>query len=559
MEFTSRRGVLVYGQGCVACTQPYASLIGLDVLKAGGNAADAAVAVAAALGVTEPGSTGLGGDAFCLFYDAKTKQVKGLNGSGRCSSRATLSRLAEDGFSEACMFPPHHGHTVTVPGTAAAWVDTVEHFGSGKVSLQEILRPSIELAETGFPVQYSSAVKWKDGEAVLADGPNGQDMLLNGRAPRHGEIMTMPLLANAMKELASHGKEAFYQGRIARAISEAVQQYGGLLTSEDLANHRTTVEEPICVDYRGRRVWQMRPNGQGLVTLMALNILEGFDLQNMAPGSSEYLHLVAEALRLAFADAHWYITDPAHGAVPIDGLLSKEYAATRRRLIDPDRARDQVERGVVPSGGSDTVYFCVADQEGNACSFINSILMNFGSAIVPQGCGFALQNRGFMFSLDPQHPNVMAPGKRPYHTIIPSMLTCPRTGDLLSAFGTMGGFMQPQGQVQVLLNQVEFGMDPQQALDQPRIRIGGNGKFETGSKPLAIEEGISPEVTQRLQKMGHNVTGVVSGFERSSFGCGQVITRGAWWDKSESSAVCKESNVYWAGTDPRADGIVAGY
>ncbi|XP_076455056.1 glutathione hydrolase-like YwrD proenzyme [Babylonia areolata] len=555
MEFRSRRPVLVCEQGCVASSQPLASQIGLDVLKAGGNAADAAVGVAAALAVTEPHSTGLGGDAFCLFYDVRSRQVRGLNGSGRCSQRAGVGVLGEEGWSEGARFPDRHGHSVTVPGAPAAWMDTLHHFGSGKVSAQQVLSPAIQLAETGFPVTFRTALHWKEAEALLVDRQNGQDMLLNGRAPRHGQVMTLPLMANVLKELANHGKEAFYQGRVARAISEAVQQHGGLLTSEDLANHSTTLDDPIFTDYRGCRVWQMPPNGQGMAVLIALNILEEFDLQGLAPNSSQYLHLLIEALRLSVTDNRAFTADPHHVTVPVHALVSKNYAATRRALLDPTRAMTTVDKGE-PLTGSDTVYFCVTDQEGNACSFINSLFMDFGSGIVPKGCGFTLQNRGCHFSLEPSHPNVMEGGKRPFTTIIPSLVTSAQTGDLLSVFGVMGGFMQPQGQLQVLLNQVEFGMDPQRALDQPRVRVG-DAVFGTGTSSVAVEEGIAAEVTQELRQLGHEVTEVVSGVERAKFGVGQVITRGAWWDRAGRGE--GGGRVYWAGSDPRADGLAVGF
>ncbi|KAK7507214.1 hypothetical protein BaRGS_00001149 [Batillaria attramentaria] len=574
MEFESRRPVMVCGHGCVASSQPLASQIGLDILKAGGNAADAAVAVAAALNVTEPCSTGIGGDAFCLFYHAQSGQVKGLNGSGRSSAEATLSRLAADGFSSTRKFPPRHGHAVTVPGAAAAWVDTVEQLGSGKLSLRQILEPAITLATTGFPVQEVTATFWKRSEDTLQAPANrhGRDMLLNGRAPRHGEIITLPRLADTFKELASSGKEGFYKGRIAQAISRAVQEHGGLLTLDDLASHQTTFDEPISTEYRECRVWEMPPNGQGLTALLALNILEGFDIQALQCNSAEYLHLVIEAIKLGMADTAWYTGDPHVVNVPVWELLGKDYASKRRGLIDASRsvskvredsvvmtvcrARADVKRGSPVLLGSDTVYFCTADTQGNACSFINSNFMGFGTAIVPEGCGFTLQNRGYGFSLDPDHPNVLSPRKRPFHTIIPSMVTNAQTGELMSAFGVMGGFMQPQGHVQVLLNQLEFGMNPQQALDKPRICVGDS--YSGGNLgSVVVEQGIQPDVIQKLRDMGHNVTEVASGHGRAILGRGQVITRGAWWDRSGS--VCRQPSVYWAGSDPRADGIVAGY
>ncbi|KAL3877327.1 hypothetical protein ACJMK2_035057 [Sinanodonta woodiana] len=556
MNFNSHRSVVTCTNGCVASSQPLASQVGLDILKQGGNAADAAVATAAALNVTEPCSTGIGGDAFCLFYDAKTKSVKGLNGSGRAPAALSLERVKRDGFDTGNPIPVGHGHSVTVPGAAAAWADAVEKFGSGKFQLSKLLQPAIELAEIGFPVQKITAHFWNAGTELLLDPVNtfGQDMLLNGRAPRQGEIMRLPLLAKTFKELGTHGKKAFYEGRIAAAIVEAVQTFGGVMTKEDLQNHVTTFDEPISIDYKGYQVWEIPPNGQGITALIALNILEGIDLKSMRHNSSAYLHTLIEALRLSFSDSTWYCADPAKVHVPVAELLSKDYAAKRRSLIQPDKKLLDIGHGEMP--GSDTVYFSVCDKEGNACSFINSNYMGFGSAIVPEGCGFTLQNRGNGFSLEECHPNVIAPYKRPYHTIIPAMVTSSATGELLASYGVMGAYMQPQGHVQVLLNMVEFGMDPQQALDQPRLCIGHGNRMMKGSLDCVnLEEGICLQVMEELKMLGHNVTGI-GGFNRSLFGRGQVIARGPW---PFNSSFDPDSLVYWAGSDPRADGMAVGF
>ncbi|XP_071130396.1 glutathione hydrolase-like YwrD proenzyme [Mytilus edulis] len=552
LSFHSRRSPVICSNGCVASSQPLASQIGIDILKSGGNAADAAVAVAAALNVTEPCSTGIGGDAFCLFYDSKSKTVKGLNGSGRCPNGLTLDLLEKQGYTEDNFFPTNHGHAVSIPGAAAAWVDTVERFGSGKLSMSEILKPAAELAEVGFPVQQTTSYFWEKGSHLLTNSRNkhGRDMLIQGRAPMTGEVIRLPHLAKTFKELGTHGKKGVYDGRIGSAISNIVQEHGGVMNIDDLRNHVSTFEDPISVSYKGYRVWEIPPNGQGMCALIALNLLESIDLKEMGANSTQYLHHVIEAIKLGFADTTWYCADASVVDVPISQLLSKDYAKQRRSLIDPNRALQNLQKGN-PFKGKDTVYFTTADKDGNACSFINSNFMGFGTGIVPEGCGFTLQNRGYGFSLDKNHPNVLAPNKRPFHTIIPAMVTYDDGGDFAMSYGVMGGYMQPQGHVQVLLNMVEFGMDPQAALDQPRILVGGGYGFDSNS--ISAEEGISEEVIEELRSYGHTMTGPVIGYDRASFGRGQVIARGTL-PNSDS-----KSNVYWAGTDPRCDGIAIGY
>ncbi|KAK6187450.1 hypothetical protein SNE40_005477 [Patella caerulea] len=551
-SFTSRRSPVISIHGLVSTSQPLASQIGIDILKAGGNAADAAVAVAAALNITEPCSTGIGGDAFCLFYDGKTKSVHGVNGSGRAPLAANLELYKSSGFTRDTPVPMRHGLTVTVPGAASAWIDTIERHGSGKLTLKEILQPAIDLAENGAPIQQTAAYFWKQGSHLLKDPKNihGKDMLLNGEPPAQGDVIKMPKLANTFRELANNGKDGFYKGRIAQAVVDVITNHGGVMSLADLLSHKTTYDQPISVDYKGCRVWEIPPNGQGIVALMALNILEKYDLKKAGHNSAEYLHLLIEALRLSFADGRWYCADPSVTAVPVEELLSKEYAATRRNLIHTDRASSDIKKGS-PFIGSDTVYFTVADEHGNACSFINSNFMGFGTGLVPEGCGFTLQNRGYGFSLDPDHPNRLEPGKRPYHTIIPAMVTSADTGELLCSYGVMGGFMQPQGHVQVLLNMIEFHMDPQQALDSPRICLGGGYGL---SGDCAVEEGISEETIAKLKSMGHKITGPVKGYERSMFGRGQVISKGNWWCHGSSS-----TDTWWGGCDPRADSVAIGY
>lgn len=540
--FRSRRSPVLGREGMIAASQPLAVAAGLQILIQGGNAADAAVAVAAALNVTEPTSTGIGGDCFALYYEAASGKVYALNGSGRAPAKLTLERLTRQGFVEE--WPANHPDTITVPGACAAWCDLVERFGA--LTMADILAPAIRLAEEGFPVAPLTAYYWRKGvEKQLKHAPGGLELTIEGRAPRPGEIFRNPGLGRTFRKVAEGGREAFYQGEIAQAIAAVVQGAGGCMTEADLAAHRSTWEQPISARYRGLRVWECPPNGQGLVTLLALNILEGFDLQSLAPLSVERLHLEIEALRLAFADAGWFVADPAFNPQPLEWLLSSEYAAERRRLIDRQRATLYQQPGTPPAG-SDTVYFCVVDNQGNACSFINSNYIMFGTGIVPSGWGFSLQNRGHNFNLNPQHPNALAPGKRPYHTIIPGLITLdndtPDTFDLYATFGVMGGFMQPQGHLQVVIALADDGLDPQSVLDQLRFCI-------TDGMPggiVALEEGIPKKVAKRLVSMGHTVE-VVTGYPRSLFGRGQIILRDP------------TSGVLWGASDPRADGCAMGF
>jgi gamma-glutamyltranspeptidase / glutathione hydrolase len=540
LNFSSRRSPVYGRNGIVATSQPLATAAGLEILAKGGNAADAAVAAAAALNVTEPSSTGIGGDMFALFYEAKIQAVTALNGSGRAPSALTLDRLQNEGITAE--LPPFHVHTVTVPGACAGWFDLIEKHGS--LSMAEILAPAIRLAEEGFPVGQITSHSWqRNAQNQLKSALNGHELTIDGRGPKPGEIFRNPGLARTFDAIARGGKQAFYQGEIAEAIVSVIKEAGGCMSVDDLASHISTWEEPISVTYRGLRVYECPPNGQGITALIALNILEGFDLASleslspfgMAQGSVERLHLMIEAMRLAFADSRWYVADPAFSKVPVQELLSKEYANERRKLIDLKRATIDRKHGT-PVSSSDTVYLSVVDKFGNACSFINSNYWGFGTGMVPKGWGFTLQNRGYNFSLDPEHPNALAPRKRPYHTIIPAVVTR-EDGSLYASYGVMGGFMQPQGHVQVLSALVDDGLDPQAALDLPRFCIDVE---ESGGR-VALEEGIPEETCSALEKMGHPVYSV-SGYDRSLFGRGQVILRDA------------ETGVLTAGSDPRADG-----
>lgn len=540
-DFLSRRSPVLARNGMVASSQPLATMAGVKILLQGGNAADAALATAAALNVTEPTSTGLGGDMFALFYAARTQQVTALNGSGRAPAALTIERVRQDGLISDLQSPiadPFHAHNITVPGACAGWCDLSARHGT--MPMRDILAPAIELAEAGFPVAPATAYYWQRSEEKLRAALGGQALLRNGRAPRAGEIFRNPGLARTFRAIAEGGKEAYYRGDIARAIAAVVQKAGGVMTTDDLAAHESTWDEPISTTYRGYRIWECPPNGQGLAALLALNLLEGFELARTAPLSAARVHLLIEALRVAFADTSWYVADPQFAPAPLAGLLSKKYATERRALINPQHATHDATHGALVAS-SDTVYFCVVDGAGNACSFINSNYMGFGTGIVPEGWGFTLQNRGNNFSLAPTHPNALAPRKRPYHTIIPGMITRASDGSLYAPFGVMGGFMQPQGHVQVVVGMLDDGLDPQAALDRPRFCL-------TEAHPrsdVQLEEGISAETLEQLAQMGHSV-GLTTGYARATFGRGQIIVR-------------RDDGVLWGGSDPRADGCAIGF
>jgi len=545
--YISRRSPVLATGGMVASSQPLATLAGVDILRAGGNAADAAVAVAAALNVTQPCSTGLGGDVFCLYYDAATRRVRGLNGSGRSAAALTLDRVEAEGLTGR--LPDQHPYSVTVPGAAAAWEDVVGELG--RLSLADVLAPAVRLAEEGFPVAPCASRWWRAGaEGQLKRHRHGGELMIDGRGPNPGEVMRLPTLGTSLRTLGERGSRAFYEGEIVERIVAAVAEEGGVLTRDDLAAHASEWVEPIHVDYRGVRVWECPPNGQGLAALLALNVVRQFDMAEFPPGGFQRYHLLIEAMRLALADAAWAVADPQHADVPVEQLLRDAYAVGRAKLIDPARAARRARPGD-PTAGSDTVYFCTADGEGNACSLINSNYMGFGTGIVPEGCGFSLQNRGCGFVLRRGHGNALAPRNRPYHTIIPGMATRADDGSLYAAFGVMGGMMQPQGHLQVVVAMVDDGLDPQAALDRPRFQLRGGRADEC----VLVEDGLDAGVVDALRATGH-APRVLAGAARSAFGLGQIIRRvsaggGSLWSGPAPP-------VYWAGSDPRGDGTAIG-
>ncbi len=461
-------------------------------------------------------------------------QVTALNGSGRAPAAASAQALAALGYSA---MPTYTGHTVSIPGTVAGWSDLLERHG--RMTLADVLQPAIWTAEHGYPVSELIANGWRTqvqkllraAEWVSGDRdngpqqPSGHELLIDGRAPRAGEIMRIPTLAETLRGIAAEGKRYVYEGEFARKLSEHVRRYGGWITPADMAAHTSTWDEPITADYRGVRLYECPPNGQGLAAIIAANIAAGFDLAGMS--AAERLHVMVECMRLAFADAQQWVCDPRVSTIPLAELAHPDHAALCRRRIDLRRAAAHVPYGN-PLMGSDTVYLTAVDGEGNACSLINSLYMGTGSGLVVPGTGVSLQNRANLFVLDPAHPNALAPNKRPYQTIIPAITVHregPHAGALHASFGVMGGYMQPQGHFQMLVNLVDLGLSPQAALDMPRWALSGPhdglGAGEAGGL-LLVEEGWDFGVLADLAKRGHRMM-PVTGFERGVFGGGQII------------------------------------
>jgi gamma-glutamyltranspeptidase/glutathione hydrolase len=516
----------------VSTSQPLASQVGLEVLKRGGNAVDAAIAMAAMLNVTEPMMTGVGGDMFALVYWAKTKELKGLNASGRAPRAFSLDYFAKNNIKQ---MPQFGMGSITVPGAFDGWVTLRDKYGTMK--LAELLAPAISYAENGFPVMEKTAEDWEAEVEKLKRNPAAaSNYLVNGQAPRAGEIFRQPNLARTLKTLAEGGRDAFYRGPIAKSIADYMQANGGFITMEDLAATKSDWVEPISTNYHGYDVYEIPPNGQGITALIALNILEGFDLAKLRSQPAQYYHTLIEATKLAFADRNRYIADPSVSKVPVAELLSKDYAAKRRALIDPKKASENTPAGEI-NVGSDTTYFTVVDKDGNAVSFINSLFDAFGSGIVAGDTGIVFQNRGSAFSLDPKHPNAIAPGKRPFHTIIPAMVM--KDGQLFMSFGVMGGAIQPQGHVQVLVNLIDLKMGLQEAMDAPRYR------FMTG-RGVLLEDELGAAVIDQLLGMGH-LRAKPPGVLRSSMGGGQAIM------------IDPISKTLMGASDPRKDGMALGY
>ena len=530
MNFNSRRSNVRAQNGMVATTQPLAAMAGLRILMEGGNAVDGAVAAAAALNVVEPHSTGVGGDLFALVWMSDEKRVRALNASGRSPQSASLDELVRKGLTAV---PDTSPYAVTVPGAVSGWEELLNRYG--KTDLPSALAPAIRYAEDGYPVSEVISEHWNFGAPRLSSGPAGGELLLNGAPPAPGQIMRIPTLAATLREIADGGSEAFYNGPIAEKMARFVQDMGGWLTESDLASHESDWVEPISASYRGYDCWQCPPPSQGVNALMALNIAEGFDLRAMGFQSADTYHHLIESMRLAFADSLHHVTDPDRMTTPPGSLLSKDYAAQRREMIAPDSAMRLAPHGYPPAHHN-TVYVSAVDGDGNACSLINSVFMSFGSGLVVPETGIALHNRGASFSLDPEHANRLEPGKRPYHTLIPGLVT--RDGELWASYGVMGAMQQAQGHLQTLVNMIDFDLEPQQALDAPRfsVRLG---------EGIAVEDIAGADVARELASRGHPI--MVTEAHSILFGSGQIIRRDS------------DTGVLTGGSEPRADGFAAGW
>lgn len=528
--FPSRRSNIIAHNGMVATSQPLAAQAGLDVLKAGGNAVDAAIATVATLCVVEPCSTGIGGDAFALIWQADEGKLYGLNASGPAPLALTADLVRRQGHSS---YPTIGGLAVTVPGSLRGWQLALKRFGS--LGLDTLLRQPIAYARDGYPVSQRIARSWKLSTEKMSRLPDSKRVWLpNGRSPHAAELFRNPEFARTLQTIAEHGYDAFYRGDIGRQIAQAVQADGGVLTPDDLAAYQAEWVEPISVAYRDGFVFhEIPPNGQGLTALLALNLARQFDLPALGYGTADYYHTLIEAMKLAFADAHAYIGDPRQVNVPIAALLSDSYTQSRFGLIQPGTALEPTPGS--PQTHGDTVYLTVADGKGNMVSWIQSLYMGFGSGITAGNTGVQLQNRGANFSLEPGHPNEAAPGKRPYHTIIPGFIT--KDGQAWSSFGVMGGFMQPQGHLQVGINLIDFGMDPQTALDAPRFNWLEN-------KQVALETAVPDDIRHNLAQRGHELWAKGKPLH---YGGGQVIVRDP------------ASGVLIGGSEPRNDGTAVGW
>ncbi len=537
--FATRSEVMAVN-GMAATSQPLATQVALDILRQGGSAVDAAIGANAALGLMEPTGSGIGGDLFAIVWDAKAKKLHGLNASGRSPGSLSLAWFIENGHKR---IPARGPLPVSVPGAVDGWFELHGRFG--KLGMQQILAPAIEYAREGFPVSEVIAHYWAANARVLGSYPGFSETFMpGGRAPRAGEIFRNPRLGDTYARLARGGRKAFYQGEIAREIAGYMAENGGFLSYEDLASHSSEWVEPVSADYRGYTVWELPPNGQGIAALQILNILEGFDIRAMGFDSAEYLHTLVEAKKLAFEDRARFYADMDFAEVPVAGLVSKDYATRRRALIDPQRAARNYAAGDELLKDGDTIYLSVADRQGNMVSLIQSNYRGMGSGMTPGQLGFILQNRGELFSLDPGHANVYAPGKRPFHTIIPAFVT--RGGEPWLSFGVMGGGMQPQGHAQIIVNLVDFGMNLQEAGDAPRIRHDGSSE-PTGERmddggSVFLEQGFAEETIRGLTDRGHDVR-----YGKGGFGGYQAIARNP------------VTGVYSGASESRKDGHAAGY
>jgi len=535
----STRSEIIAQHGMAATSQPLATQVALDILKKGGNAIDAAIAANAMTGLVEPTGSGIGGDLFAIVWDAKTQKLYGLNASGRSPKSLTLKYFKEEGYEK---IPSHGPLPVSVPGCVDGWFELHNKFGS--LPMKDILQPTIDYANNGFPVTELIAYYMQRSAKFLNKYPGFSDVFMpNGQAPQKGEIFKNPALANTLSLVAKGGRDTFYKGEIAKTIDKYMQENGGFLSYEDLASHTSEWVTPLSTNYRGYDVWELPPNGQGIAALQMLNILEQYDIASMGFGSEAYAHIFTEAKKVSYEDRAKFYADTDFNDIPIHELISKEYAKKRAELIDINKSADSYPAGMLKDG--DTIYLTVADKDGNMVSLIQSNFRGMGSGMTPTGLGFVLQDRGELFNIsDPDHFNVYAPGKRPFHTIIPSFIT--KEGKPWVSFGLMGGAMQPQGHVQIVVNLIDFNMNLQEAGDAPRMQHLGSsqptGSKMTGGGTLYLESDFDYEVIRGLMKKGHTV-----GYIDGAFGGYQAIM----WDE--------ENKVYYGASESRKDGQAAGY
>lgn len=538
--FTTRSEILAQN-GMAATSQPLATQVALDILKKGGSAIDAAIAANAVLGLVEPASCGVGGDIFAIVWSAEEQKLYGLNGSGRAPKSLSIDYFMDKGMKHVPFYGPL---PVSVPGCVDGWFKLHDKFG--QLSIKDILQPAIDYGRNGFPVSEVIAYEMASNYNGLQDQPGfAQTYMPSGKPPIKGEVFKNPDLANTYERIAKEGRDAFYKGSIAKTIDSYMRKHGGFLSYDDLAEHTSNWVEPVSVNYRGYDVWELPPNGQGTAALQMLNLLEGFDIASMGFGSTDYLHVLTETKKLAYEDRAKFYADPEFNTIPLEALLSDEYAAQRRNLIRMDAAADSYPAGDMDIETGNTTYLTVADKAGNMVSFIQSIYSEFASGMVPDGLGFVLQNRGQMFNVqDRNHANALEPGKRPFHTIIPAFIT--KDGQPWASFGLMGGAVQPQGHAQIVVNLVDFGMNLQEAGDAPRMRHRGSSQ-PTGSKmtnggTLFLESGFEPGTLRELRKKGHRI-----GFGVGMFGGYQAI------------GVDLKTKVYSGASESRKDGQAAGY
>lgn len=529
----------VIAQHGMACTsQPLATQAALDILKAGGNAIDAAIAANAVLGLVEPTGNGMGGDLFAIIWDAKTQKLYGLNASGRSPYDLNLQYFIDHGITKV---PSHGPLSVSVPGCVDGWFELNKKFG--KLPMTDILKPAITYATEGFPVTEVIAYYWNSNSKVLEKYNGFKEIFMpNGKAPAKGEVFKNPYLAATLEKVAKGGRDVFYKGEIAQKIVDYVRAEGGFLSMRDFQDHHSDWIEPVSTNYRGYDIWELPPNGQGIAVLQILNILENYDIKSMGFGSADYIHTFVEAKKLAFEDRAKFYADPEFNKLPIKGLISKEYAKDRMKLIKPDKAARVYPPGNPEHGN--TIYLTTADKDGNMVSLIQSNYRGMGSGMTPGKLGFILQDRGEMFSLDPNHMNKFEPHKRPFHTIIPAFIT--KNGKPFISFGLMGGSMQPQGHVQIVVNLIDFGMNLQEAGDAPRICHEGSSEPTdekmTDGGIVYLESGFNYKTVRELLGKGHAIQ-----YTNGIYGGYQAIM---WDDKNK---------VYYGASESRKDGQAAGY